>query len=54
MLENLADKDPGAEGMKLSRFDRVLGLNRERIQKIYRGKKTGLEAFAVWSNQSAA
>ena len=23
--------------MKLSRFDRVLGLNRERIDRIYRG-----------------
>jgi hypothetical protein len=25
--------------MKLSRFDRVLGLNRERIDRIYRGRK---------------
>jgi hypothetical protein len=24
-------------GMKLNRFDRVLGLNRERLEKIYRG-----------------
>jgi len=23
--------------MKLSRFDRVLGLNRERIERVYRG-----------------
>ncbi len=37
ILENLADKNPKIEGMKLSRFDRVLGLNRERIDKIYRG-----------------
>ena len=38
ILENLADKNPHIEGMKLSRFDRVLGLNRERIEKIYRGR----------------
>lgn len=37
ILEALADKNPSIEGMKLSRFDRVLGLNRERIQRIYRG-----------------
>ena len=29
---------PGIDGMKLSRFDRVLGLNRERIERVYRGK----------------
>lgn len=37
ILENLADKNPSIEGMKLSRFDRVLGLNRDRIQSVYRG-----------------
>jgi phenylpropionate dioxygenase-like ring-hydroxylating dioxygenase large terminal subunit len=37
VLEGLADKNPSIEGMKLSRFDRVLGLNRERIERIYRG-----------------
>jgi phenylpropionate dioxygenase-like ring-hydroxylating dioxygenase large terminal subunit len=37
VLEGLADKNPALEGMKLSRFDRSLGLNRERIQSIYRG-----------------
>ncbi len=37
ILEGLADKNPSIEGMKLSRFDRVLGLNRERIEAIYRG-----------------
>jgi vanillate O-demethylase monooxygenase subunit len=37
MMENLADKSPGIEGMKLSRFDKVLGLHRERINKLYRG-----------------
>jgi phenylpropionate dioxygenase-like ring-hydroxylating dioxygenase large terminal subunit len=37
ILEGLADYDPSIEGMKLSRFDRTLGLNRERIDKIYRG-----------------
>jgi phenylpropionate dioxygenase-like ring-hydroxylating dioxygenase large terminal subunit len=38
ILENLADKNPRLEGMKLSRFDRALGLNRERIERVYRGK----------------
>ena len=42
ILEGLADKDPSIEGMKLSRFDRVLGLNRERIERIYRGNSMGL------------
>jgi phenylpropionate dioxygenase-like ring-hydroxylating dioxygenase large terminal subunit len=38
ILEGLADKNPSIEGMKLSRFDKVLGLNRERIERIYRGR----------------
>lgn len=38
ILEGLADKSTCIDGMKLSRFDRVLGLNRERIERIYRGK----------------
>src|SRR5262249_19721384 len=38
ILENLADLNPNIEGLKLSRFDRVLGLNRERIERIYRGR----------------
>ncbi|HLN30526.1 MAG TPA: Rieske 2Fe-2S domain-containing protein [Gemmataceae bacterium] len=41
ILENLVDKNPHVEGMKLSRFDRVLGLHRERIEAIYRGGKKG-------------
>jgi phenylpropionate dioxygenase-like ring-hydroxylating dioxygenase large terminal subunit len=36
MLENLADKSPSIEGMKLSRFDPVLGWQRDRIDRIYR------------------
>ncbi len=39
ILEGLASKDTSIDGMKLSRFDRVLGLNRERIDRIYRGVK---------------
>ena len=35
LLENLADKSPGLDGMKLSRFDTILGLTRERLQRIY-------------------
>ena len=42
VLEGLADKNPNIEGMKLSRFDRVLGLNRERIETIYRGQVIGV------------
>jgi hypothetical protein len=38
ILEGLADKSTATDGMKLSRFDRVLGLNRERIERTYRGK----------------
>ncbi len=41
MLEHMADKNPSIDGMKLSRFDRVLGLTRERIQRIYRGLPAG-------------
>lgn len=37
LLENLADKSPSLEGMKLSRFDSILGLTRERLHRIYRG-----------------
>ena len=37
LLENLADKSPGLEGMKLSRFDPILGFTRERLQRIYYG-----------------
>ena len=36
ILEGLADKNPNIDGMKLSRFDKVLGLNRDRIERIYR------------------
>jgi hypothetical protein len=37
ILKGLATHETGVEGMKLSRFDRVLGLNRDRIQRVYRG-----------------
>jgi nitrite reductase/ring-hydroxylating ferredoxin subunit len=37
ILNGLASYDTSLEGMKLSRFDRVLGLNRQRIEHIYRG-----------------
>jgi phenylpropionate dioxygenase-like ring-hydroxylating dioxygenase large terminal subunit len=35
LLENLADQSPRLDGMKLSRFDRILGLTRERLKRIY-------------------
>jgi phenylpropionate dioxygenase-like ring-hydroxylating dioxygenase large terminal subunit len=37
LLENLADQSPNLEGMKLSRFDSILGLTRERLDRIYFG-----------------
>jgi phenylpropionate dioxygenase-like ring-hydroxylating dioxygenase large terminal subunit len=37
ILEGLADQSSNVEGMKLSRFDKVLALNRERINRVYRG-----------------
>lgn len=40
ILDGLANYDPGIDGMKLSRFDRVLGLNRDRINRLYRGLAT--------------
>lgn len=39
MLGRLADKSPGIAGMRLSRFDKVLGLNRRRIAAVYRGEQ---------------
>ena len=38
ILNGLARYETSLEGMKLSRFDRVLGLNRERVKRIYRGE----------------
>jgi phenylpropionate dioxygenase-like ring-hydroxylating dioxygenase large terminal subunit len=35
LLENLADQSTSLEGMKLSRFDSILGLTRERLHRIY-------------------
>ncbi len=36
-LGNLADKSTDLDGLRLGRFDRALVLNRERIERIYRG-----------------
>ena len=41
MLHHLADYGTGIDGLKLSRFDKVLGLTRERIARIYRGAPAG-------------
>jgi hypothetical protein len=38
MLSQLANKRPDIEGMRLSRFDKVLGLHRKGIDRIYRGE----------------
>jgi len=37
LVENLADKSTSMEGMKLGRFDSILGLTRERLARIYDG-----------------
>jgi phenylpropionate dioxygenase-like ring-hydroxylating dioxygenase large terminal subunit len=37
ILEGLPDQSVDIEGMKLSRFDKALAPNRERINRIYRG-----------------
>jgi phenylpropionate dioxygenase-like ring-hydroxylating dioxygenase large terminal subunit len=37
LCKNLVDKSPTLEGMKLSRFDRTMGLNRERLKRLYYG-----------------
>jgi nitrite reductase/ring-hydroxylating ferredoxin subunit len=41
ILNGLASYETSLEGMKLSRFDRALGLNRERIERVYRGASVG-------------
>jgi hypothetical protein len=46
MLRHLADHDTGIDGLKLSRFDKVLGLTRERISRIYRGRSAARVALA--------
>jgi len=48
ILAGLADKDPSIDGMKLSRFDRVLGLNRERIESIYRGNGVSAKRLTIY------
>lgn len=41
MLEHMGDKTVNIDGLKLSRFDKVLGLTRERIARIYKGEPAG-------------
>ena len=41
VLGKLADYDTGIEGLKLSRFDKTLGLTRDRLARIYRGEMAG-------------
>jgi phenylpropionate dioxygenase-like ring-hydroxylating dioxygenase large terminal subunit len=47
LLGNMADYSPGIDGMKLSRFDRILGLTRERINRIYRGEAVPQESLSL-------
>jgi phenylpropionate dioxygenase-like ring-hydroxylating dioxygenase large terminal subunit len=46
MLRHLAEYDTGLDGLKLSRFDKVLGLTRERIARVYRGESAKRVALA--------
>jgi phenylpropionate dioxygenase-like ring-hydroxylating dioxygenase large terminal subunit len=46
MLRHMGSLDTGIEGLKLSRFDKVLGLTRERINKIYRGTTPASQPLA--------
>jgi vanillate O-demethylase monooxygenase subunit len=43
ILNSLASLEPRMEGMKLSRFDKALMLNRERIDRVYRGRTADSE-----------
>lgn len=43
LLENLADQSTSLEGMKLSRFDSILGLTRDRLKRIYHGAPSGAD-----------
>ncbi len=43
IMSKLADKRADIRGMKLSRFDRPLGLHRERIERIYRQNESDVE-----------
>lgn len=52
ILQGLHSHDTSIDGMKLSRFDRSLGLNRERIQRVYRGP--GLPVLASRPNLDCA
>jgi phenylpropionate dioxygenase-like ring-hydroxylating dioxygenase large terminal subunit len=46
MLEHLGDKTIDIDGLKLSRFDKVLGLTRERISRVYKGEPAGRVSVA--------
>ena len=39
LVEHLADQSTSLTGMRLSRFDAILGLTRARLQRIYDGKR---------------
>ena len=51
ILNSLANYDTSLTGLKLSRFDKVLGLTRERIERIYRG---GRRELATVSHQNGS
>lgn len=51
ILAKLAETDVDIAGLKLSRFDRPLGLHRKRIEAIYRGGEAELPPEPSSSNQ---
>jgi phenylpropionate dioxygenase-like ring-hydroxylating dioxygenase large terminal subunit len=54
ILEGLADQSAALDGMKLSRFDKVLALNRERIDRVYRGLDAALPSVEARSCRECA
>jgi phenylpropionate dioxygenase-like ring-hydroxylating dioxygenase large terminal subunit len=46
IIEALADQSADLVGMKLSRFDKALALNRQRIDQIYRGHESECQSAA--------
>ena len=51
LIQGLASHNTELKGMKLSRFDRTLGLNRERIERVYRGRGGGINLKVFQSDR---
>ncbi len=53
LIQGLASHETGLRGMKLSRFDRTLGMNRDRIERIYRGNADSPSAEREFESAAA-